>query len=200
MKDLYGKGDRGPGVPEAIPRGLQRLGAELGPETLDRIWVFPPLVSGRAESGLLAVSRYVESEDPDRRVLITLPYSAERSGKGLTLESTLVEQGEAPLDRFPRVMEGVVRRAESDLGEAVEMEIEGDPERFLACLEEFDPELLDPALPPLADPADAQVAEVEAAAPAGPEAGGPPALDPAQSPEPSADDDMYDLYAPEAVP
>ncbi|HSG47818.1 MAG TPA: hypothetical protein VLA43_08410, partial [Longimicrobiales bacterium] len=75
MKDPYAKGDRGPGVPEAIPRGIQRLGAELGVETLDRVWIFPPLVSGRKESGLLAVSRFKEGGDPDRRVLAVLPYT-----------------------------------------------------------------------------------------------------------------------------
>ena len=132
MKDPYAKGDRGPGVPEAIPRGIQRLGAELGVDTMDRIWIFPPLVSGRKESGLLAVSRFKDGDDPDRRVLTVLPYSAERTGKGLTLESSLEEHGEAPVDRLPRVMEGVVRRAESDLGEPREVEIDGDRERFLA--------------------------------------------------------------------
>ena len=82
-------------------------------------------MSGRTESGLLAASRYVDSEDPDRRALLTLPYGAERSGKGLAMDRTLEEQGEAPLDRFPRVMEGVVHRTESDLGEPRELIVEG---------------------------------------------------------------------------
>lgn len=194
MKDPHGKGDRGPGVPEAIPRGLQRLWAELGVETLDRIWIFPPLVSGRKESGLLAVSRFKEGDDPDRRVLSVLPYSAERSGKGLVLESSLEEHGEAPVDRLPRVMEGVVKRAESDLGEPREVEIGGSEESFLAFLADFDRALLDPELPPLARVAQ-EVPEDSAALeedPAPPDDGSPVAA--------AADEDPFDLYAPGSTP
>lgn len=193
MKDPHGKGDRGPGVPEAIPRGLQRLWAELGVETLDRIWIFPPLVSGRKESGLLAVSRFKEGDDPDRRVLSVLPYSAERSGKGLVLESSLEEHGEAPVDRLPRVMEGVVKRAESDLGEPREVEIGGSEERLLACLDDFDRDLLDPQLPPLLKPEDPLAPEtaLEPASVEGTPGGAPPAA-PA--------DDPFDLYAPGTAP
>ena len=67
MKQPQGRGDRGPGVPEAVPQGLQRLVAELGVETVDRIWIFPPLVSGRKESGLLAASRFKDADEPDQR-------------------------------------------------------------------------------------------------------------------------------------
>lgn len=186
-------------MPEAVPQGVQRLVAELGVETLDRIWIFPPLISGRKESGLLAVSRYAEGEDADRRILVTLPYSAERTGKGLTLESSVEEQGEAPMDRFPRVMEGVVRRTEQDLGEPREVEIQGDAVLLEAFLEEYDTGLLDPELPPLAEPmeespeaaGDEATAEVE------------PALD-ADEPDPEATDaggtDLLDWYAPEPTP
>ncbi|MDT8341218.1 MAG: hypothetical protein RQ751_06870 [Longimicrobiales bacterium] len=138
--------ERGPGVPEAVPRGVQRLAARLGAETVDRIWIFPPLVSGRRESGLLAVSRYTPGDDPERRVLLALRYQAERTGRGLTLESDLEEHGEAPVDRLPRVMEGVVRRAGSELGDPREVEVGGDPLRLWAFLADFDPELLDPDL------------------------------------------------------
>ncbi len=202
MKALHPKGDRGPGVPEAVPRALQFLWAELGPEVLDRIWIFPPLVSGRSESGLLAVSRYAEGDDPDRRILVTLPYSAERTGKGLTLDRTLVEQGEAPLDRFPRVMEGVVHRAESDLGEPTEVEIQGSEERLAECLAEFDTGLLDPDLPPLAAPRE-EVVEPDTAVAAAPTPDGGSVLDELGSvpheEEPESDDGMYDLYATESV-
>lgn len=166
MKEIHRSSERGPGVPEAVPRGLQRIGAELGPETLDRVWVFPPLVSGRKESGLIAVSR-LTAEDPARRVLVILPYSAERTGTGLTLESALQEQGVAPVESFPRMMEGVVRRAEKDLGEPREMEIGGDPERFLAWLDDFDPQLLDPRLPPLWQPLEEEGAGEVTASPDG---------------------------------
>lgn len=193
MKDPYAKGDRGPGVPEAIPRGIQRLGAELGVETLDRVWIFPPLISGRRESGLLAVSRFKDEGDPDRRVLTVLPYSAERTGKGLTLESSLEEHGEAPLDRLPRVMEGVVKRAESDLGEPREVEIGGSEERFLACLGEFDQGLLDPQLPPLGEP------PLEASPPENAPGVAPAAPVPVEGSGPVPGDDPFDLYVPESA-
>jgi hypothetical protein len=154
VRDRKERGDRGPGVPEAIPRGVQRIVADLGLASVDRIWIFPPLVNGRRESGLLTVSVFKEGDDPDRRVLAILPYSAERTGKGLTIESAMAEQGEAPLDRLPRVMEGVVKRTDHDLGDPREVEIQGDPEKLQALLDEFAPELLDPELPPLA-PAEA---------------------------------------------
>lgn len=152
MKEPKPRGDRGPGVPEAVPRSLQRLWEDVGPAAVDRIWVFPPMISGRKESGLLAVGLFGAGDDPDRRVLVVLPYAAERTGTGLTLETSLQEHGEAPLDRLPRVMAGVVKRTDMDLGEPREVEIEGSEERFRECLAEFDRELLDPALPPLAVP------------------------------------------------
>lgn len=151
MRDLYRKKeDDGPGVPEAIPRALQRVAAELGPETLDRVWIFPPMISGRSESGLLAVSRFHGGEDPERRILSVFPYVAERTGKGITLEGSLEEHGEAPLDRLPRVMEGVVARTEKDLGDPTEVELDGDGDRFLELMATFDADLLDPELPPAA--------------------------------------------------
>ncbi|UCC26182.1 MAG: hypothetical protein JSU98_03570 [Gemmatimonadales bacterium] len=192
-------------MPEAVPRALQFLWAELGPETMDRVWIFPPLVSGRTESGLLAVSRYVDSEDPDRRALLTLPYGAERSGKGLTVDRTLEEQGEAPLDRFPRVMEGVVHRTESDLGEPVELIVEGTEERLAAFLSEFDPGLLDPDLPPLhrGEAIESEAADGDEVP--DPESGDNPWLEApaARATEtgeaPATDDDPFDLYASESA-
>lgn len=139
----------GPGVPEAIPRGLQNLLHRYGGERLDRVWIFPPLVSGRRESGLLVASVFVDGSDTERRVLVSSPYSGERTGKGLRLDWTLREQGEAPADRFPRVVEGVVRRAEKDLGEPEELVVEGDEETILEALSGYPAELLDPELPPL---------------------------------------------------
>lgn len=141
--------DDGPGVPEAVPRTAQGLVARLGLATVDRLWIFPPMIRGRRESGLVAASRRIEnSPDPDRRLLVTAPYVAERSGRGLSIDWSLVEQGEAPADRFPRMMEGVVRRAGDELGDAREVELAGDPERWTAFLGEFEPDLLMPETEP----------------------------------------------------
>lgn len=203
MRDIYQrKQDDGPGVPEAVPRVLQRVLAELGAGAVDRIWVFPPLVAGRTESGLLAVSRYASAEDPERRILATFPYTAERTGKGLTVEGELAEQGEAPLDRLPRVMEGVVARTEKDLGEPRELEVEGEEARFLEILDAFDRDLLDPELPPLLAGTPKDDAPEEGDARAGADAGGVASAAFLEAPETgqdSGDDERFDLYAPEAA-
>lgn len=153
MRNPVDRKDAGPGVPEAVPQGLQRLLHRYGGGALDRVWIFPPLVSGRRESGLLVASVFTDGPEAERRVLVSSPYSAERTGKGLRLDWTLQEQGEAPADRFPRVVEGVVRRAEKDLGEPRELVVEGDPAVMLEVLESYAVELLDPGLPPRAEEA-----------------------------------------------
>lgn len=158
MRNPGERKESGPGVPEAIPRGLQNLLHRYGGERLDRVWVFPPLVSGRRESGLLVASVFVDGVEAERRILVSSPYSGERTGKGLRLDWSVEEQGEAPADRFPRVVEGVVRRAERDLGEPEELVVEGDEEVLLEALSGYPSELLDPALPPLG-PEEAEEAE-----------------------------------------
>lgn len=111
----------------------------------------------------MAASRTVRSEDapdaevPDheapvgdveRRTLFSAHYTAERTGTGLHLDVTVREQGEAPPDRLPRVMDGVVRRSGDDLGEPREVEIGGDVDRFETLMDEFDPGLFEePAQP-----------------------------------------------------
>ena len=130
-----------PGVPEAIPRTLQMMARRLGEREIDRFWVFPPLIVGRKERGLVAASCFTEE---GARRLYTAPYSAERTGAGLSVENGIAEEGQAPPDRLPRVMQGVVRRSEIDLGEPRMVEIAGDPEKLRALLDEFDVELLEP--------------------------------------------------------
>lgn len=129
-----------PGVPEALPRVLIRLRARLGVEAVDRLWIFPPVRKGRRERGLIAVSTFQEGEE--RRGMITVAYSAEHTGKGVTVDPSFTQEGEAPPDRFPGVMRGVVRRSGEEKGEPREVEIGGSAERFEALLEEFDGDFL----------------------------------------------------------
>ena len=129
-----------PGVPEALPRVLIRLRDKLGVEVLDRLWIFPPSRRGRREQGLIAVSAFLEGEE--RRSLITVSYSAEQTGTGVTVEPSFTQEGEAPPDRFQGVMQGVVQRVGDAGGEPREVDISGSPERFEGLLEEFDEELL----------------------------------------------------------
>lgn len=154
----------GPGVPEAIPRTLQGVAGRLGAASMDRVWIFPPRVRGRKESGLLVVSRFALDGDPERRRLFTASYSAERTGKGLTLDWSLSEEGAAPPDRFPPVVAGVGRRAgDTEVGPR-NIGLEGDPDRLAELLEEWDRALLDPEQWPIAVPEPESAAEAEAAA------------------------------------
>jgi hypothetical protein len=140
MEQRPNKPDAGPGVPEALPRTLQSLGRTLGPSEIDRLWVFPPLVKGRREWGLVSISCFGEG---GARHVMTARYSAERTGKGLDIETELSDEGIAPPDRLPRVMTGVSSRSPLGLGEARLVEIGGRVGAFEELLAEFDPGLLE---------------------------------------------------------
>ena len=134
--------DRGdPGVPEAIPRTLQMMARRLGESEIDRLWLFPPLIVGRKERGLVVASCFTSG---GARRLYTASYAAERTGTSLSVENGISDEGQAPPDRLVRVMQGVVRRSEIDLGEPRMVEIAGDPEKLRALLDEFDADLMEP--------------------------------------------------------
>lgn len=138
--------DAGPGVPEALPRTLQALANQLDPASIDRLWIFPPLIQGRQERGLVAASCF-EEPGPGRkrqsRHLITAQYSAQRTGKGLYYRSSMADEGVAPPDRFPGVMAGVVKRAPQPLGHPKVLEIGGSQEAFATVMADFAPQLLE---------------------------------------------------------
>ncbi|MDP2958446.1 MAG: hypothetical protein Q8N53_18610 [Longimicrobiales bacterium] len=129
-----------PGVPEALPRTLVHARGRLGAERVDRLWIFPPIRRGRRERGLVAASLFLEGED--RRRIVTVAYTAERTGRSLTVDHAFHEEGDAPPELLARVMEGVVRRAGEGYGDPRDVEIGGDPLRFEALVDEFDPTLL----------------------------------------------------------
>lgn len=126
-----------PGVPEALPRTLTVLRDTLGVEAVDELWIFPPLVQGRRERGLVVASAFAEE---DRRSVHTVTYLAERTGNGLTISPRIEEEGETPPDRLPRMINGVVHRAKKDLGEPRNVQIGGDAEAFDELMDELDPE------------------------------------------------------------
>ncbi|MGB1777984.1 MAG: hypothetical protein ACPHQP_00380 [Longimicrobiales bacterium] len=125
-----------PGVPEALPRTLVRLRDRLGVETIDRLWIFPPVRRGRREQGLVAVSTFQQGEE--RRSMITVTYNAEHTGKGITVEPAFTMEGAAPAETFPPVMEGVVRRSGEGAEGPREILIDGTPSRFEELMEEYD--------------------------------------------------------------
>jgi hypothetical protein len=145
--------DRDPGVPEAEVRALRELLTRVPPERLHGLWRFPPLRRGRRESGLMAAGVYPSEEgeppgggepgtdgrqEPDRLVLVTLAWRAEETGKGVVFEPRFAEEGEAPPDRLPRVMAGVVRRMDEATGEPRYLSVGGDAATLRTLMEEMD--------------------------------------------------------------
>jgi hypothetical protein len=125
------------GVPGAAAEAVRRLGGRIAPERLDRIWIFPPVVTGRREQGILAAGCFSDGEG---RVLVTLSYHAEETGKGMTFLETYREQGVAPRDRLPGVMEGVSVRAGTEGPGPRCVKLDGDPARFAALLADLSAE------------------------------------------------------------
>ena len=122
-------------VPDALSRLLAILGERVGVGTMDRIWIFPPLVRGRKEWGLVAVS--CMTDGPSQRTLVTGRYQAEMTGKGMMFQPEFMSEGAAPPDRLPRIMDGVVRRSDLQLGVPRETEIGGDLDLFRNLLVEY---------------------------------------------------------------
>lgn len=122
-------------VPDAVGRVLLGIRERVDVESVDRVWVFPPLIRGRREWGLVAVSAL--ASEPTQRTLFTARYNAELLGGGTSLDFEIAAQGDVPPDRLPRVMDGVARRSDLQLGDARETEIGGDPEVFSALVEEY---------------------------------------------------------------
>ena len=127
---------RDPGVPEALPRVLIRVRDHFGSELIDRLWLFPPVRRGRREQGLVAVSTFLEGQE--RRAMVTVAYTAEHSGAGVSIETSFTQEGEAFPERFPAVMLGVVDRTRETPGEAREVEISGSGQKFEELMEDFD--------------------------------------------------------------
>ena len=136
MSDQESAPKADPGVPEAVPRTLLRLRDRLGVERIDRLWIFPPVRRGRREQGLVAVTLFQPGEP--RRAVVTVAYTAEHTGRGVTVEPTFADVGAAEPDRFPPVMQGVVRRAGEGSGEPREVEIGGSAARFEEMMEAYD--------------------------------------------------------------
>jgi hypothetical protein len=124
-----------PGVPEALPRCLSWLREQVGVPAIDRLWIFPPSRRGRREVGLIAVSTF--QGHGGRRGVVTVTYTAEQTGKGTTVEPVITREGEAPPDRFPALIRGVVTRGGEERGEPREVEVEASGESFAKLMEEF---------------------------------------------------------------
>ncbi len=132
-----------PGVPEALPTTLGLVQQRIGAERVDKLWLFPPLVQGRRERGLVVASCF---EDGDRRLVHTITYQAERTGKGLSVETEIFEEGVVPEDRIPRLIRGVVRRSATRMGDPRDVRIGGDPGELEKLVEEMTPPVFEEAI------------------------------------------------------
>ncbi|MBT8398501.1 MAG: hypothetical protein HKO65_09500 [Gemmatimonadetes bacterium] len=121
-------------VPEALGRLLSLLAKRIDPGSVDRIWIFPPLVKGRKEWGLVAVSCLEDAGT--LRTLVTGRYVAEMTGRGMVFEPEFMSEGSASRERLPSIMDGVVRRSDLQLGVPREVGIGGDSDKFRALLTE----------------------------------------------------------------
>lgn len=133
-----------PGVPEALPLALAFLRDRMAPDVLDDLWIFPPLVQGRRERGLLVASAFAGD---DRRSVHTVTYLAQRTGEGLAVEPAIREEGVAPPDRLPRLINGVVQRGRHDLGDPRNVRLGGDVSAFEELLAELEAVAAGEALP-----------------------------------------------------
>ena len=138
--------ESGSGAPEALARTLRMLGERLGVADIDRLWIFPPLIRGRREWGLVAASLYTGAQG--RRRLLSAAYWAEQTGQGVTVTHHVEEQGEAPPDRLLRVMNGVARRAGNGMGEPREVVLESAHEAFEELMRELEEESVRPVAGP----------------------------------------------------
>ncbi len=132
-----------PGVPEALPRAVRGAGERLRPNSIDKLWLFPPLVRGRREQGLVVAGCFAGRSS---RRLVTVRYSAQRTGKGLYFDVRFVDEGVAPPERVPAMMEGVAERSAEPLGSPRVVEVGGEAEAFASLMRAYPAELFEEEL------------------------------------------------------
>ena len=130
--------ERDIGVPGAVAEALALLRQRIPAERLDRVWIFPPLVDGRSESGVVAAGCF--GEEGGRRVLVTVSYRARETGRGVSFAPVFAEQGTAPAESLPRVIAGVARRAGAGFGDPSLARLEGDLRAFDRLVGEWTPD------------------------------------------------------------
>ncbi len=134
-----------PPIGEPLQRLLAELPASFPPESIDHIWIFAPREISGKESGLVVLSlTFPDAERASLRRLVTWRYEAVRERGQVRRTDEVAEQGSAPAERIPRLIEGVLARmgdaAESPITEAVA----GDPGRWSAMLDSLGIAVVDP--------------------------------------------------------
>ena len=91
-----------------------------------------------------------EGRDEDPGVPEALPRTLQHLRREV---GSMSEEGDAPPELLPRVMEGVVRRAGQEHGDPRQVEIEGEVAAFQALMDEFEPGLAE------SEPVEAEASE-----------------------------------------
>lgn len=122
-------------IPELVPMGR-----------IDRVWVFPPRVTGEVESGLVVLALRPEDESAsDQREVVTVEYEV-RAGKSAPPPvREIVGRGWAPSALVPQLISGVVRRLGGDEEEPSSASVNGETERWVAFAERISTLVVDPA-------------------------------------------------------
>jgi hypothetical protein len=119
----------------ALRHVLAHLAGVAAPGEIDHVWLFAPRDLAGRESGLLVLSLRAGDDASAHRRLLTVAYESEGGTRELRVSRTVTEQGRAPADRIPRLMQGVLARLRDEPGDPVEESIRFDPARWAALLE-----------------------------------------------------------------
>ena len=127
---------RGASHTEAQLQLLRELPARVPVERVERIWLFAPREIGERESGLLVLSLLSDGTRPEgQRQVVTWRYEAERVRGRLRRTDAVTEEGWAPSERIPRLIEGVLARLGDKRENPASEEIAGSETRWVALLE-----------------------------------------------------------------
>lgn len=121
---------------EAQRELLRELPNRVPVERIERIWVFGARQVGERESGLLVLSLLPPAErPPDQRQVVTWRYEAERVRGRLQRSDSVAEEGWAPAERIPRLIDGVLARLRDETENPVTEAIEGSEARWTALMQ-----------------------------------------------------------------
>lgn len=137
-----GPPDDGDDLPDAPLFALLRtLEDRIAPESIDRLWIFPPRRIEAGETAVVVVAAFPQA-DPERRRVYAAHYTALDESDHHRLAVT--EYGVAPTDRVDRLVEEVVDRIKDEPASAPRwFHIRGDPLRWDQALHELAGELLE---------------------------------------------------------
>lgn len=120
---------------EPLRQLLAELPGTFPPERVDHIWLFAPRERGGRELGLVVLSLMEGAGgEGEQRQVVTWRYEATREKGAVRRQDSLAEQGWAPAERIPRLIEGVVARAGDEAEDPIAEAIGGDAERWSAFL------------------------------------------------------------------